>query len=199
MELSLESVSGARTDFQPKSGTPEAWNAAYVRVEDYLRAHRIHNRMHQSRLILRILDRAARRHEQNPGQDPTTLAAEEAERLMAAWFTEVLGGQHLPADRIAVTGRLALLLTDGGEKNPCAFLDEEHIPPEFARAMQQSSMVAGPDLAVSSMVPRSIDLGPITEAAGETMERFEEWPLLRALVLWIVFAGALAGIFYATR
>ena len=41
---------------------PEPWNAAYVRVEDYLRAHRIHNRLHQSRLILQILERAARRH-----------------------------------------------------------------------------------------------------------------------------------------
>ena len=137
-----------------------------MRVEDYLRAHRIHNRLHQSRLILRILERAARRHEENPGLDPTTLAAEEAERMMDAWFGEVLGEQDLPHDRIAVAGRVALLLTDGPEKNPYAFLDEEQIPPEFARAMQQSSIEAGPDLAVSSMVPRPIDLGPITEAAG---------------------------------
>jgi hypothetical protein len=31
------------------------------------------------------------------------------------------------------------------------------------------------------------------------MERFEQWPLLRALVLWLLFAAALAGIFFATR
>jgi len=199
MELSLESVKGALTTFQPRTGSLDAWNAAYVRVEDYLRAHRIHNRLHQSRLILRILERAARRHEQNPGLDPTTLAAEEAERLMDAWFGEVLGEKDLPHDRIAITGRVALLLTDGAEKNPYAFLDEEHIPAEFARAMQQSSIEAGPDLAVSSMGPRPIDLGLITEAAGETFERFEKWPVLRTLVLWILFATALAGIFFATR
>jgi hypothetical protein len=199
MELSLESVSGARSTFQPRTGTLEAWNAAYVRVEDYLRAHRIHNRLHQSRLILRILELAARRHEENPGLDPTTLAAEEAERLMDAWFGEVLGEKDLPHDRIAVTGRVALLLTDGAEKNPYAFLDEERIPPEFARALQQSSIEAGPDLAVSSMVPRPIDLGPITGVAGETIERFEKWPVLRTLALWALFAAALAGIFFATR
>jgi hypothetical protein len=199
MELSLESVSGALSTFQPKTGTLDAWNAAYVRVEDYLRAHRIHNRLHQSRLILRILERAARRHEENPGLDPTTLAAEEAERLMDAWFGEVLGEKDLPHERIAVAGRVALLLTDGAEKNPYAFLDEERIPSEFARALQQSSIEAGPDLAVSSMVPRPIDLGPITEAAGETIERFEKWPLLRTLALWALFVAALAGIFYATR
>lgn len=199
MELSLDTVSGALSTFQPRMGTLEAWNAAYVRVEDYLRAHRIHNRLHQSRLIIRILERAARRHEADPTLDPTTLAAEEAERMMDAWFGEVLGEKDLPHDRIAVTGRLALLLTDGAEKNPYAFLDGERIPPEFARAMQQSSIEAGPDLAVSSMVPRPIDLGRITEAAGETIERFEKWPVLRTLALWALFVAALAGIFYVTR
>jgi hypothetical protein len=49
------------------------------------------------------------------------------------------------------------------------------------------------------MVPRPIDLGMITEAAGETLERFERWPVLRALFLWLVFASALGGIFYLTR
>ena len=199
MELSLASVSGALATFQPRTGTLDAWNAAYVRVEDYLRAHRIHNRLHQSRLIIRILERAARRHEAHPEIDPTTLAAEEAERMMEAWFGEVLGEKDLPTERIAVTGRLALLLTDGAEKNPYAFLDEERIPPEFARILQQSSLEAGPDLAVSSMVPRPIDLGPITEAAGETLERMERWPVLRALALWALFVAALAGIFYVTR
>ena len=65
--------------------------------------------------------------------------------------------------------------------------------------MQESFIQAGPDMAVSSMVPRPIDLGRITEAAGETLERFEQWPLLRTVFLWLVFAGALAGTFYATR
>jgi hypothetical protein len=199
MELSLESVSGALSTFQPKTGTLDAWNDAYVRAEDYLRAHRIHNRLHQSRLILRILERAARRHEANPSASPTTLAAEEAEQMMDAWFGEVLGEKDLPHDRLAVTGRVALLLTDGPQKNPYAFLNDEQVPPEFARALQRSSIDAGPDLAVSSMVPRPIDLGPITEAAGETFERFEQWPLLRTVALWILFAAALAAIFHATR
>jgi membrane glycosyltransferase len=47
--------------------------------------------------------------------------------------------------------------------------------------MRSSNLEAGPDLAVSSMVPRPIDLGRITGAAGETLERFERWPVMRAL------------------
>lgn len=177
----------------------EAWNAAYVRVEDYLRAHRIHNRLHQSRLILKILERAARRHEANPTPEPTTLAAEETEAMMDLWFADVLDVRGQPHERIAVEGRVAMLLCDGPQKWPYAFLDESSIPEDFSLAMRQGALQAGPDMAVSSMVPRPIDLGPITEAAGETLEQFEKWPILRALLLWLVFAAALAGIFMVTR
>ena len=195
MDVSLESLS----TFRPRTGTLEQWNAAYLRVENYLRAHRIHNRLHQSRLIQRILERAARRHAENPALDPTTLAADETDKLMDRWFGEVLGDQERPHDRIAIDGRVALLLCDGPQKWPYAFLDEEKVPGEFAQAMQESFIQAGPDLAVSAMVPRPIDLGLISEAAGETLERFERYPLLRTLFLWAVFLGGLAVFFYATR
>jgi hypothetical protein len=177
----------------------EEWNAAYVRVEDYLRAHRIHNRLHQSRLIQQVLEQAARRHEANPAQSPTALAAEEIEVQMDRWFAEMLNERDQPHERIAVDGRLALLLCDGPQKWPYAFLDGARVPAEFERAMRAGVIQAGPDMAISSMVPRAIDLGPIPEAAGETIERIEKWPILRTLLLWLVFASALGGIFYATR
>jgi hypothetical protein len=195
MDLSLESLS----TFRPRTGTLEQWNAAYVRVEDYLRAHRIHNRLHQSRLIQLILERAARRHAEDPALDPTTLAAEETEKLMDRWFGEILGDQERSHERIAVDGRVALLLCDGPQKWPYAFLDEEKVPGEFTQAMQESFIRAGPDLAISAMVPRPIDLGLISEAAGETLERFERYPILRTLFLWAMFLGGLAVFFYATR
>ena len=169
---------GLPVAFRPKTGTMDSWNAAYVRVEDYLRAHRIHNRLHQSRLIQKILERAAKRHAEHPALDPTTVAAEETEALMDSWFAEVLDQKGLPHDRLAIDGRVALLLSDGPERWPYAFLDEGNIPADFAEAMRTRNLEAGPDLAVSSMVPRPIDLGRITEAAGETLERFERWPVL---------------------
>lgn len=195
MDVSLESLNA----FRPRTGTMEAWNAGYVRVEDYLRAHRIHNRLHQSRLILQILERAARRHETNPTVEPTTLAAEETEAMMDLWFADVLEVRGQPHERIAVDGRVALLLSDGPEKWPYAFLDEQSIPDDFARAMRARTLQAGPDMALSNMAPHPIDLGLITEAAGETLEQFEKWPIFRALLLWLAFTGVLAGIFYATR
>lgn len=187
-------------EFRPSTGSMETWNAAYVRVEDYLRAHRIHNRLHSSRLILKILERAARRHAGNPGLDPTSLAAEEIEMEMDRWFADILDERDQPHERIAVDGRVALLLCDGPQKWPYAFLgDEQKVPGELKEAMREGALTAGPDMAVSSMVPRPIDLGPIPEAAGETLEKFERQPLLRTLFLWLLFAGALAVVFHATR
>jgi hypothetical protein len=195
MELSLESLNS----FRPATGTLDQWNDAYVRVEDYLRAHRVHNRLHQSRLIERVLNAAARRHAQQPTLDPSTLAIEETDRLMDEWFGELLGEKGLPHDRLAAEGRVAMLLSEGMQRWPYAFLDEQKIPAEFTTAMRQSSIKAGPDLAVSSMVPRDIDLGTITEAAGYTLERIEKLPVLRVLLLWAIFAGLLTAVFFATR
>jgi hypothetical protein len=189
----------APESFRPATGTAEAWNRAYVRIEDYLRAHRIHYRLHQPRLIRMILERAARRHAADPSLDPTVLAAQEIERLMDDWFADVLDERGQPHARIAVDGRVALLLCDGPERWPSAFLDEQHVPVAFVQAMRASSMRAGPDLEVSSMVARPIDFGLISEAAEETLERFERWPILRTLLLWLLFASGLAVVFYATR
>lgn len=187
------------TEFRPSTGTMEEWNAAYVRVEDYLRAHRIHNRLHQSRLIQKVLQRAAEKHAASPTSSPTVLAAEEIEAAMDVWFAQMLDAQGHPHERIAVDGRLALLLCDGAQRWPYAFLYDTRRADELRAAMRASVIQAGPDLAVSSMVPRPIDFGAIPEAAGETLERIERWPVLRALLLWGAFAAVLAAIFHATR
>jgi hypothetical protein len=192
---SLPRLSG----FQPRTGTLDQWNSAYVRVEDYLRAHRIHNRLHQSRVIERVLESAAQRHEADPTLDPVTLAAEETDRVMQAWFESQLREAGLPDDRLAAQARVAMLLSDLPVRWPYAFLDNEATPAEARLAMEKSALQAGPDMAVSSMVPREIDLGILPEAAGGTLETLERWPLIRLLVLWALFAGVMALLFALTR
>ena len=195
MELPLESLIA----FRPRTGTPDQWNAAFVRVEDYLRAHRVHNRLQQSQILHRVLARAAAQHEKEPHLDPTTLAAEEIDRMMDEWFGELLGDKNLPHERIAVEGRIALQMCDGVTRWPFAFLDMEKVPPEFAQEMKRRSMQAGPDMTVTSMVPREIELGPITEVAGQTFEQIEKWPILRVTLLWAIFIAVLAAVFKTTR
>lgn len=195
MELSL----AALTNFKPRTGTVEEWNEAYGRVEDYLRAHRIHNRLHRSRLIEAILERAVLRHELDPAQNPTTLAAQETERAMQAWFGDVLGESAQASDRLAVQARAAMLLADVPTKWPYAFLDTESAPAELRSAVARSTIQAGPDMAVSSMVPREIDLGAFPEVAGDTLDAFERWPLFRWAATWLVIAGVLGLLFFLTR
>jgi hypothetical protein len=195
MEQPLESLNA----FRPRTGTAEQWNAAFIRVEDYLRAHRVHNRLQQITVLEKVIARAARRHEQNTSLEPTTLAAEEVDRMMDEWFGELLGDKNLPHERIAVEGRVALLMCDGVDRWPYAFLDEQQVPPEFAQEMQRRSIQAGPDMTVTSMVPRQIELGALTEVAGQTFDQIEKWPVLRVTLLWALFVSVLALVFYATR
>ena len=195
MEQPLEPLNA----FRPRTGTPEQWNAAFIRVEDYLRAHRVHNRLQQITVLEKVIARAAARHEQDPSLEPTTLAAEEIDRMMDEWFGELLGHKDLPHERIAVEGRVALLMCDGVERWPYAFLDEQQVPPDFAQEMQRRSIQAGPDMTVTSMVPRQIELGTFTEVAGQTFDQIEKWPILRVTLLWMVFLSVLALVFYATR
>ena len=62
MEPSLDTLNA----FRPRTGTADQWNAAFIRVEDYLRAHRVHNRLQQITVLQKVIARAAARHEQNP-------------------------------------------------------------------------------------------------------------------------------------
>lgn len=185
--------------FRPATGSMADWNEAYVRVEDYLRAHRIHNRLHQSRLILRILQQSAVRHAADPALSPTRLAAEETERQIDEWFAAMLDDRGAAGDRRTIEGRVALLLADGPTRWPYAFLESAQIPDEFRAALRAGVLRGGPDLKISSMVPRPIDLGPIPEAAGDTIERIGRWPVFRLLVLWAMVAGVLAALFRLTR
>jgi hypothetical protein len=154
MEFHLATMS----TFFPSTGSEADWNAAYYRLEDYFRSLRIVNKVHQSQIILHILNRAAARHVKDPARNPTTLAMEEARAAMDEWFENILGTR----ERIAAAGLISMLSINAAARWPMAFLTDE-IPADFRREMQESEVRAGPDLQVSSMVPRPIDVGPLLD------------------------------------
>lgn len=144
--------------FFPATGAEADWNAAYYRLEDYLRALRVINKVHQSQAILGILERAAARHAQDPTQNPTELAMQEARDAMNRWFEGILGRR----ERIAVVGLISILAVDAPDHWPAAFLSDD-LPAELRVALRESDVRAGPDLEVSSMVPRAIDVSPLLD------------------------------------
>src|SRR5450432_4636720 len=88
----------------------EEWNAAYVKVENYFHALRIRNKPLLGQLVLRVLERAQRRAPAEPERSATQLAAEEMDRIVTEWFSEVLQSPPTKADNtLSTRGRLALL------------------------------------------------------------------------------------------
>jgi hypothetical protein len=193
----------------PSSIAPEpmgpAWDEAFLRVESYLRAHQIESRLVLNRLAIEII-RAARAVADAPGSpasaqpDPVALAMGEAERRTTAWFTRVLGDAVDPDDeRLGTRGRIALVMADVPARWPQYFLAETPPPPELVEAMRAAYIEAGPELELTRMVPRPFDFGPIANVADEAWKTFARWPVLRAILGWLLFVGLLAAVWRSTH
>jgi hypothetical protein len=173
----------------------EEWNAAYVKVENYFHALRIRNKPLLGQLVLRVLERAKRRAPEELPRRATELAAEEMDKLVTEWFAEVLQTSPLNNDQMLSTrGRLALLLADMPGKWQDQFLRPGPWPEEFVEAMRESFVRAGPDFQLSKMVPRPLDLGPIT-----TLSNLGQLPYVRMVLAWGGYAMLLYGIFKLTH
>lgn len=197
MDLLLEPLE----PFVPTWGSPEEWNTAYEKLESYLRAHEVDSLLHRAHLITTILRRVSRRWQgQIPPAPLATLVIEETNHLLNEWFTRIMdlpagtGGSFTAAD-----GRVALFLCDGPLRWPYAFLEPRQIPDDLKTAMRQSLMRAGPELQISNMVPRPIDLGLIPELADDTMDALNRMPVIKALIGWLIFLSILTYLFWTTR
>jgi hypothetical protein len=161
-----------------EAGTVAEWNAAYVRLRDYSRALHIIGPAHRRRLIMSWLQAATLRRAEFPDRSPTELAMEEAVRAQNEWFKRILRGE----DHIVVVGRVAMHLTDADTRWPGAFLTAEP-PRELVQALRECEVHSVPDLRVSSMVPRPIDMSPVVgNILSEETDQAEPGPVLLALV-----------------
>jgi hypothetical protein len=177
--------------FFPETGSLEEWNAAYYRLEDYLRAHHVTNKVYQSQIILRLLRRAAIKHAHNPAQNPTTLALEEAYEEFEHWFRLLLPEPDISDSRLCTRGKVGLYVLDANSKWPNVLLCNEEIQDDFRTALQQATVQSGPDLRVSSMVPRPLDANPVAELIEETRDKFEKWSLGLLLGLGVFLLSGL--------
>ena len=173
----------------------EEWNAAYEKVENYFHALRVRNKALLGQLVLRVLERAARRAPAEPEHSATQLAVEEMDRIVIEWFAEVLQEPPANADQMLSTrGRLALLLADMPGRWQDQFLRPGPWPEEFISAMRETYLRAGPDFQLSKMTPRPFDLGPIT-----TLTNLGKLPYLKMVLAWTLFALLLVAIFILTH
>lgn len=202
MELSVESLIPA--NFAPETWADcaeslEQWNEAYRRVEAYFLALRVDNKLLLSSLVLKILGRASERHHREPERSPVELAAEETDRHLVSWFRRVLGDvQAEPDDRLSARGRLCLLLVSPHVQWQQLFLNDEPLPEPFAEAMRNAYLQADPEFSFVQMQPRPIDLG-IFDTASRTIGSMGKRGVALQWLLWTLFAGFLALLFFTTR
>ena len=193
MESTLKSLTDGSGHIAGRS--LEEWNAAYVKVENYFHALRIRNKPVLGQLVLRVLERAQARVTTEPARSATEIAAEEMDRLVTEWFAAVLQTSPTGTDQFLSTrGRLALLLADMPGKWQDQFLRPGPWPEEFVEAMRETFFRAGPDFQLSKMVPRPLDLGPIT-----ALSNLGKVPYLRMAVAWVLYALLLIAIFWLTH
>jgi hypothetical protein len=195
MDLFVEPAVGARTaGEQPgriAGRSLDEWNSAYTRVESYFHALRVRNRVLLGRLVIHVLNRAMLRAPNEPQRSATQLAAEEMDHLVTHWFAQVLQEVPTGTDQMLSTrGRMALLLADMPDKWQDQFLRPGPWPEQFVKGMREMYLRAGPDFQVSKMVPRQLDLGPIT-----ALTNFSRLPYVKMAAVWILFALALAALF----
>jgi len=186
------------TVFKPRSGTDEEWNEAFARVEDYFRAHRVHSRAHQARLVAGILERAALRHEADPSRPPVTHAIEEASSAIDKWLHHQIGEESADLETAGRLGRVAFLLADGPDKHPEMFLDND-LPEDVRDGMRVRLVRSGPNMEVSSMVGREMDLGLFPEVAEFAWDVISKWPMVGTLLLLSLFGLIVFALLLAIK
>ncbi len=177
--------------FHPSTGTDAEWNAAYYRLEDYLRAHGVLGKVHQSQVIIRILERAAVAHKQSPDQSPLTLSLREAYEEMVRWFRRIFPDEKASPARICSVGRLGLYLVNASERWPNVFMEEGELPADFLQAMRGIFVQTGPDLRPSTMTPRVPDTEPEADLFEEAWQKLDQFFSVR--LFGLIVAGLALG------
>ncbi len=172
----------------------EAWNIAALRLEDYLRAHRVHDREHRLRLNLALLEESHRRHSAQPASTPLDVTMKLVTARTEEWFARLADDTAPPDPRLAARGRAAWFASGLHRRWPSAFLDPSP-PPDLLAAIRSASLQAGPALEFSSLTRAEVDYGALEDIAEGTWQQFSWNHVLRAFVLWVVIFFAAYGAY----
>lgn len=170
---------------QLSANEQKAWNEAYDRLTHFLAGFGVDDPAHIARVALSLIDEAKQLHREKPDQQPTRLTLELAQKRVADWLAASLNGPHQAASEIFAHGSMALLLSRVFQTSPGSFL-EMPLPEELRQALQETMLVAGPDLDISRMTPRHLDYGPMLNLAQQTWHRWNVQEVVVAIIFWAV-------------
>jgi len=173
----------------------EEWNAAYSRVEAYLNALGIQNKLLRNQITLIAILRAIQQAQHQEGVSPTIIAAREMNAMLNEWFSKILNQPTTEVDpMLSVKGRLAMALADIPGRWQHLFLNPGPWPEEFVIAVREGLIKAGPEFQISHTAPHPLDLGPISK-----LTVIARLPYAKLVLGWIAFAILLYVIFRLTH
>jgi hypothetical protein len=166
--------------------TPELqrWNEAHERLVRYLETFALGDHVQVARLALRLLDEARAKQREEPSANPTVVTMRHAKTELSRWLATNLNQQNDSSSQILASGYTALLLSRLSQTQPDAFLASP-LPEETRHSLQQTLVVTGPDLTVSSMTPRRFDYGPMLDLARQTWHRWDTKSFVTAILFWL--------------
>lgn len=163
-------------DPAPGASVSRAWDAACLRIEDFLRAHGVEPRERVISLTLELMREARELHARDGELSPVGCAMRLLVAKADVWF-EGLAGEPAGAAR----ARLAFFASG----KPQLFLRDE-LPQDFVGAIRNAGIAAGPSLEFQSLIRKEIDYGALEDIAKETWDKFSWGHVFRAFAIWAV-------------
>jgi hypothetical protein len=177
----------------------DGWAEAHTRVRAYFRSHGVAPARAEE-LAGQVVRFARERRASVPDRTPVEVAGDAAMLLIDGWIQTLVGTDPAEApDRRFAHERAAVHLAGLPARWPEHFLADTPAPEAMRAELRRTWVESGPDLEFTPMVPRPIDLGPVSDVADTTWRTFDQWPFLRGVATWLLYLGALAAAFYAVR
>lgn len=166
------------------------WNGACVRLEDFVRAHRVEDRSRQVEVVAQLLAEARATWDPAGRGSAMEGTMAVADARVERWFASLMDGGD------AARGRAVYYSTGIYRRWPSAFLRDE-VPGEMRAAMRNALVQAGPDLEFSSLIRKEVDYGPMEGIAQEAWGTFSWGHVARAFLLWATIFCVVYGFYLA--
>jgi hypothetical protein len=174
------------------------WDEAFLRVESYLRAHRIESRVQLNQLTTDIINAARVIAAKHPDEPPVTVALQITHARIGEWLVHAVGQGDWADERFRARGRLAILLADIPGRCPERFLAHDEIPGDLKTQLSQARLQPGPDVRLTRMPSTPLEF-PLAGMVGEKWETFSRSIFVRAATSWLLIAGFLGFAWFATH
>ena len=168
--------------------TDSAWDEAFLRVEGYLRAHRLESRVLLNRIATEIIQDARFAALVHPQEEPVKLAMEALHLRIGRWFARIGAEFDWTDERQRARGRLALVVSDLTGRWANYFLGPEPLPPELVAAMATFELHPGLELNLSTMPPAPLEFGFDDNGTPYPPTR-NFWRVLRTTGSWLMIVG----------